>query len=238
MRDADERLDGGLLHARDFVLRLKDVIRRLHRRVHVAQLDVDVRGDVARRVAFAKRYIVRLVVDDRRARFHGVAGIEDEGQFLVFHFDQRQGALGDFLGLGGHRGNPVAHETHLAIQADEIQRAGDRVGLARRGMHDAGDILIGQHRMDAGQRARLAHVNVLDEAVRDGAVEQLADQHAAHLHVGHKGRLALHQFDGVHLGFGRADVLRFCAHARRRPVAIRWWFAHPALRNPRAAQRA
>ena len=71
--DADERLDRRLLHPRHLVLALEDVVGRLQRGVHIAQLDVDMRGQVAQRVAFGERHVVRLVVDHRRARLHALA---------------------------------------------------------------------------------------------------------------------------------------------------------------------
>ena len=204
--DADERLDRGLLHPRHLVLALKHVVGRLQRLVDVAQLHVDVRRQVALGIALGERHVIRLVMDDRRARLHAVARVEHRGQLLELDFDQRQRALGDLLGLGRDRGDPVAHVAHLAIQADEIQRAGDGVRLARGGEDHARHIEVGQHRMHAGQRARLADVDVFDGAVCDRAVQDFADQHAAHLDVGDERGLALGQLDRIDLRLRHADV--------------------------------
>ena len=95
----------------------------------------------------------------------------------------------------------------LRSRLNEVQRAGDRVGLAGGGVDDTRHVLVGQHGVHAGQRARLARVDALDAAVRDRAVQDLADQHAAHLDVVGEGRLALRQLDRVHLRLRHADVL-------------------------------
>jgi hypothetical protein len=195
--DTDVRLDGSLLHPRHLVFPLEDVVGRLQGRVHVPQFDAQAARQVALRVAVGKRHVVRLVVDHRRAGGHALAGVEDGGQLLVFDLDQLQRALGDLLGLGGHRGHAIANVAHLAVQADEVQRAGDRVRLAGGRMHHARDVLVGEHRVHPRQGARFADVNPLDPAVGNGAVQQLADQHPAHLHVGSEGGLALRQLHRV-----------------------------------------
>jgi len=151
--DADHRLDGRLLHLRDLVLALEDVVRRGQRGIHVAQLDADGRGQVARGVAVCKWHILRLVVDNRRAGRHRLARVQDRGQFLVLDLDQAERALRDFLALRRDRSHAVSDAAQLAVQAEEVQRAGDRVGLARGGVHHARDVRMGQHRMDAGQCA-------------------------------------------------------------------------------------
>jgi len=58
----------------------------------------------------------------------------------------------------------------------------------------------------AARALRWASMRV-DDAMGDRAVQDLADQHAAHLDVGSKGRLALRQLDAVHLRLSRADIL-------------------------------
>ena len=147
-------------------------------------------------------------MDERRARLHAFTRIQDRRQRLELHLDQAQRALGDLLRLGRDRRDAIADKPHLAVQADEVQRAGDGVRLARGGEHDARHILVGQHRMDAGQGARLADVDALDPAVCDGAVQDLAHQHPAHLDVGNKGGLALGQLDSIDFLFRHADVPR------------------------------
>ena len=65
----------------------------------------------------------------RRALLHGLARIEQGWQRLVFHLDQLQGLLGDLFRLGCHERHPVAHEAHLVVQREGIQRTRDGVGL-------------------------------------------------------------------------------------------------------------
>ena len=58
---------------------------------------------------------------------------------------------------------------------------------------------MGEDGVHAGQGARLADVDALDQGVGVGAVEQHPDQHPAHLQVVGEGRVALHELERVDL---------------------------------------
>ncbi len=105
-------------------------------------------------------------MDPDRIGFHGVARIQDGGQQLVFHFDQRQGFFCDLGSFRGDECHPVAHKPHLVIQRECVQRSGDGIRLPGSGVDDPWDILPGQHRRDALQGARLAGIDLFDPGMR------------------------------------------------------------------------
>jgi hypothetical protein len=158
---------------------------------------VNLDGNVAFHVGYAHR--VRLVVDHRRAGLHGGDGVEDRRQHFVFHLDQVERGLGDLGRFGGDDGDAVAHVAHLVVERNLVPRVRVRPRLPARGVDDARDVLVGEHGMDARQRPRLAGVDARDAGVGVGAGEQRRVQHAGHVHVVGKDRLALDQLDRIHL---------------------------------------
>ena len=191
-------LDAGLLHLVDPVLALVDEVGIGQGRVHVPVLHVDVDGDVALGVVDVHR--VRLVVDHRRAGLHGLLRVEDRGQHLVLHFDELQGLLHQLRRLGRHDGHPVPHVADLAVQAHLV--VGGRVGvaLAAAGVDDPLHVLVGEHRVDAGQGLGLGGVDGDDAGVGVGAGEEAAVEHARQLHIVREDGPALGQLHRVHLG--------------------------------------
>ncbi len=149
--DDDVRLDVRLLHLGHAVLALEDVVGFGKALLHVADVDADVRRQVAAGVGAGKIDVFRLVVQDRRPGLHRLRRIEQGRQRLVLDLDQLERLLGDLLALGGHESHPVANEAHASVQREGIQRTRDGVGLPGGGIDHARDVLPGEHRGHAGQ---------------------------------------------------------------------------------------
>ncbi len=201
--DDDVRLDGGVLLARRAVLALHDEVGLLEALLDVAQLAVDVAGEVARGVLDARR--VGLVVDHRRAPVHRVLHVEHGRQHLVLHLDAPQRLLGDGPRVGRDGGHAVADVPDLGVE--QVGVVGRRLGkrLAGRGVRDARHVLVGQHRVHAGQRLGAAGVDPRDARMGMRARQDLADQHARQLDVVGEGGLAGDELVAVHLPDAPAD---------------------------------
>ena len=116
--------------------------------------------------------------------------------------------VGDVHVDGRHRGDGVAAVQRLFLRqhvvAEELQVHGAlaEVGdLVRR----LGQVAVRHHRLDAGQRLRLAGVDGLDARVRVRAAQHLAVQHAGQAHVGAVDRPAGHLVGAVRTHRARAD---------------------------------
>ena len=132
----DVRLDGRLLH-------LGAVVRRLEHRDPPAakpsstlpsSMSID-RGQIAAGVRFVE--IASYSGSSWMAR--GAPGVScsraDRGWRAEARTRPRSGPSACWAissRLRGHSRHPVAHKAHLVVQAEIIERAGDRVGLARR----------------------------------------------------------------------------------------------------------
>ncbi len=197
--------DRGLLHLGDFVGAFNDPVGLAQPPLDVADVDVNARRQVARRIGFGEVDVLGLVVNARRIRVHRLRRVEQRRQRFVFDVDPMQRLLGDGLGLGRHERHAIAIEAHLAVQREGVQRAGDRIRLTGGGVHDARQVLPGEHGCDARQGQGLGDVDADDTRVRKRAVQHLGHQHAAHLDIGGEGRLALRQLDGVDLGLRFPD---------------------------------
>ena len=105
--------------------------------------------------------------------------VEDRRQFLVFGDNELRRLFGDMRIVGDDGGDRLADIVHLVQREDRLVVEGRPViGIG----DDLADILAGIDAVDAGKRARLAHVDRLDAAVRQRAAEDLAAQHAGQPH--------------------------------------------------------
>jgi hypothetical protein len=148
---------------------------------------------------------VPLVVNNGRAFSHGLALVEYRGEDLIGHLYPPARLLRDLERLGGDRSHPIAHVTDLVVETHLIPRVRVGPALATRGVLDSSRIAMVQDCMDAGERPGGRVVDVHDTGVGVGASEHLCVEHAAQLHVVGERRIALHQFQSIHLGLGRAD---------------------------------
>jgi len=215
------RFDRCLLDLRNEILALEDVIRLGKPLVHIADVDKDVRGQVARAIRFPEVDIVRLVMDDGCTGLECVARIDDYRKLLVLDLDEVHCSQGNLLRLSRDQRHAVAHEPHLMIQRERIQRRRQRMRLTGRAMSDAGHVLIGQHCGHAWQLPCFGDIDRFDARVGHRAVHDLADQHAAHVEVIGECRLALAEFHRVDFCHGLADDAQLLArrshqqHGRR-----------------------
>ena len=152
-------------------------------RVRVAVLDVDVPQQVAGRV--------------QRLGVEGVLGIGDRRQRLEVDLDLRGGAARGLGVVGGDDRDRLALVAHLVPGEDRLVGDLEPVGLA------AGDVLVGEDRVHAGDGERGRDVELADAGARVGAAEGGAPQHPVGPQVGRVGELALDLGDAV----GPADAL-------------------------------
>ena len=89
--DDDVRLDGRLLHLMDMIGALEEMVRLGQPCFDVADVGVNRDGNVAFDIVDA--HGVRLVVDDRCARLHGLDRVEDRGQHFILDLDQLRARL-------------------------------------------------------------------------------------------------------------------------------------------------
>jgi hypothetical protein len=105
-------------------------------------------------VAFAQLVVgqkIPLLVDRRRPGRQGLAGIEDRGQGIVFHLDQREGFLSDRLALRGDEDHRIPHETHLVPAEDRL------IVEVHPETVSSGNVFGGQDRGHPRQTLRLLH---------------------------------------------------------------------------------
>jgi len=157
------RLHEGVLDRRRAVLALDDHIGLGEALLDVTMTHLDMLEQVAR---------LPFLVDERRFRRVGRLRVADDGQRLVVHFDQFQGAGGGVGVVRSDDSHRVAHIAHL-------------VGAQHRpvGVHQAvnvlaGHVFVGQHGAHAGQRFGPAGIKARDARVGVGGAQRAPDQHA------------------------------------------------------------
>ena len=118
-------------------------------------------------------------------------------QRVVVDFDQRQRLFGDLVADGGNHGHALAPIAHLVIE--DVLVARERGIARRRGavVQHARYVVVGQHRLDAGQGARLRGIDAADGGVRDGGAQGAREQHAGQAQVARIARAAGDLFDHI-----------------------------------------
>ena len=152
---------------------------------------------------------IRFVMNLGRALLPRSQRVEDSRQDLVIYHNQRQCTLGDLQRFGRDDRHPIAHMAHLAVERRLIVRVRLRVALPTAGVQHARYIVVGQHRVDAFQRARGRGVNRTDAGMGVGTGEQRAVQHTGQRHVIGEDRAPLGQLDRIHFGLCLVDDSRF-----------------------------
>ena len=150
-----------------------------------------------------------IVVDNGGAvLFVCLLRIQHIGQRLVLDMDQLARGLGDLLRRRGDGCDRVADAAHLVADAahDELVRqiAADS-GMIR-------SVHTGDDSDNAGELFGLARVNALDDAVRDGAAEDLAVDHSLGMNIGRIEGGAGHLQCGVLTDLSFADGIIIICH--------------------------
>ena len=188
--DTDEAgvgLDVALVHGLGLEAALDDDIGRGKPGVDVTQLVLELAGDVGHGGRTRLGADVALVlVQDGRARLHGLVDVDHPGQDLVVDLDQLQRLRRDpGRGRGDRRhGMPgverlLARHDVAAVVA-QVLDAQDR-RLVPGELHE---VEPGHDGLDARQRGRLLDVDRLDAGMRMGTAQDPADQHPRQRLVG------------------------------------------------------
>jgi hypothetical protein len=172
--------------------------------VHVPFAHLEPVGDVSAGLREDKRnrlVVSEVRVNERRFGAGAVLRVEDARQRLVRDLDQLDPLLRDLRRVGRHRGHRLADVAH-AIQGEDAAILQIEAGVA-------GEVLPCHHHAHARQRPGFAHIDALDNAVRDGAAfEHPVEQVRSELHVIHIRRRARHLLTPL-------DALRAGADERR-----------------------
>ncbi|CAH0267232.1 hypothetical protein SRABI128_03297 [Microbacterium sp. Bi128] len=97
-----------------------------------------------------------------------VLGIEDGGEHGVLHADRAAAGIRGLRRLGHDRGDPLAHVPHDVVEHARVVGIVGAVFVAAGGVTDVGDVGVGEHRDDAGDRERVDGVDGGDPRVRVG----------------------------------------------------------------------
>ena len=195
--DRDVRFQHAMLLPAGAELALDDKVRFEEPLVHISNLAQNVARDVARGVVDLGG--VRLIVNYRRARRHRLLHVEHGGEYFPLHFDQPDRLFGQRAALRRHRRHAISYEAHLGIQQVGIVGRGLRPCLPRGGVRHARHVFVGEHRVHARQRLRLARIDAFDARMRVRARHDLAPEHARHLNIVRERGGAGHELDPVHL---------------------------------------
>ena len=197
-------LDRRVGRAVEGVVALEDDLGSLEGAIDLAELQLDVLGDVVALLALVDRRLVAL---------QGLLGVEVGVQDLVLHVDQAEGAAGGVLVDGRDGGDLVPDE------ADLVDGERRLVGRPRDHAVARGQVRSGDHRMDPREVLRALRVDRDDARVGVGAAQRLRVQHARQLDVvgvdGRAGRLRV----AVDLAVRLADDLELAVGGLR-PVHV------------------
>ena len=190
-RDGAMRLDGDVRGAGVPVRLARDGGRRGDRLVHLAELEVDVLGDVAD---------LRLLVDLDLRMLESVLGREHRRKDLVVDLDERQRLVRRPLVDRRDTGDGVSDMAHLLHrQRRLVLRPGNDAVLCRQLRAD-------QRRHHARMRQRGAEVDPADAGVCVRGAEDLRVQHPRQRDVVGVDPGAVGLRDTVRLGKARADA--------------------------------
>ena len=194
-------LEMDVLHARGRVGVLVDDVGLLEALRHVADLALQGAEDVA-----VVGDDLALVVEDRRAGFHGGHGIEHRRQDLVVDDQGAHAGLGRRLALADHGGETLADEAGDVVEHVGVVGVDEMVLVQRRAVEPARHVLPGVDGDDAGDGERLALVDLLEARMGMRRAQHLEVQHALDGDVHRVVRLA--RQDGVGEGVGQAGAQR------------------------------
>ncbi len=121
---------------------------------HIADFAVQFEQDVANLVV-GERVVVAVQLWCPVG--HRLLRIEDRGQHLVLHDDLAAALFGGTDGVGEHRHHPLAGEPHDVVEDVGVVGVDQMVGVDRRAVAPAGDVLPGVDAVHTrnGQRSGL-----------------------------------------------------------------------------------
>jgi hypothetical protein len=169
---------------------------------------------------------VAAFVQPRRTGAQRRPRVGDRLEDVVAHRDLLRGPAGDLRVVGCYQGD------WLALVADHAGGQHRLIGALEPADVSAGDILVGQHGVDAGGGQRRADLDASDPGVRMRAAQRDPPQHALHPQVAAVGELAGHLQRAVRPGRAGADPAGRCLAVGRH--ARPGWRGHdtsPALRS-------
>ena len=139
---------------------------------------------------------------------------EQRRQLLVLDLDERRGRLGGRPARRHDRRDAVADEAHVLAEQRLVVRREVLAGVDARpaeAVHRR--VLVREDLDDARQRLGARGVDALDDAVRDGAEDQLRVEHARHAEVAAVDELPRHLLGHVVDGVAAPDVLQVLGQA-------------------------
>jgi len=225
------RLDRGVLRVLKLADGLHDHVRFGEPLLHVTDVDIDIRDDVAGRLVDPSRIV--LVVDHRRARGEGVVDRQNSGKLIVFDLYRLYRLLGDLPRLGRNGGDPVTDEPHLGVEHPRIVRGRFGVPLAGGGEPPLRGVLVGQDEGDPGDRLGIGGVDPDDLGVGMRASQDLDIQGVGEVDVGDEFWSSGDKRDPINFPVVVADHAEFALLLVCRLRSI----SHPPL-PPSFAQRA
>ena len=201
VRDRGLRLDVALVRRLGAELALDDDVGLGETGVDVAELGGQ-HGREVRRLGRRRRDALGdlVLVQQRRVGGHRLLDVDDVRQHLVLDLDQLQRALGDQLRGGGDGSDGVAVVQHLLARHHAARHVAEVDHEFARGGNQhghVGEVIAGDHGLDAGQLLGGRGVDALDARVRMPGAQHLADELVGQIDVGGVAGLAGHLVDGV-----------------------------------------
>ena len=201
---AGMRFDVALVHRARLEGALDDDVGLGEAGLHVAGLEHHGAGDV-------RRLALELVplMQDRRVVLDRVLDLDDVGQDLVVHLDQRTGMRGHFLADRRDGGDRMAVEQRLLARHDVAAHPAHVLDAEHHRLveRELDDVVARHHRLHAGQRLGLRRIDRPDARMRVRAAQHLAPHHAGHGVVGAVLRAAGHLVGAVGADRVLADPL-------------------------------
>ena len=131
-----------------------------------------------------------VVANDRSARIHGLAGVDDRRQYVVLDLDQFEGVAGRIAVFGDDERHLLALKAHLVGDENglNVHRQGRRPGQA-----ECLQVAAGDHGEHLGVREGLGRVDRDQPGVGDGSAQNGTVQHAGQHDVVDVVALAAHE---------------------------------------------
>ena len=145
---------------------------------------------------------VQVRVDQRSVGLHALQSVEHRGQFLILHFDERDGLVSNLRGLSGHGGHCLAP---ILGGTD-----GQEVLILQIEAAALGVLIAGDDAAHAGQGLGLGDVDFQDFCMGIRGALDLGIEHSGHDDVIHIGGLTGHFFDGIYPLVRDAHRLHVC----------------------------
>ena len=181
LRERGVELDLAVRELGALVVALEHQVGGRQARIDVAEVLLDRALDVARPV----------VVQQHGALGARRVGIEVGRQRVDLDHHRRQRSLGRALVVGGHRVERLAAVAHAAARERPLVLRDRDHAVGR------GEVLAGDDGAHARQRQRGRGVDAADDAVRDGAAPDAADERAGAGQVGGVARAAADLLDAI-----------------------------------------